>query len=715
MRFFLHGVIFALLFSSVLISQTPNPTATPLSDDESDVVKISSTLIQIDVTVTDKKGNIVSDLTADEFEVFENGKKQDISNFSFVSSRNALTRESEKNIESAGNIPVPQVTKTLRNQARRTIVLVVDDLTLSSTSIKAVRRGLRNYLDNQMLPGDLVAIIKTSGGSGVFQQFTSNKNILDAAIKEVRWNPNGIGGLSAFERISVSDDAAAPDDVGPDQGNESVIPRIFRALKDIIRGMKELPGRKSLVLISEGFSLTVDPALELETNIRNESDSTTSRDFGIAKELVKLANRSSVVIYSVDARGVVDTGFTAADNTSIRSPGKSPIISRNFDRFTAGRRRKLADTRAGMKFIAEETGGFAVANNNDIGQGIEKIVDDQSYYLVGYQPDEEVFDPNIRRFNKFEIKVRRKGLKVRYRSGFFGESDEIGDETEAATSESKIVKAIRSPFDINGIRIRINPLFSIDSQNRMFLRTFLHINAEDLTFKNLPDGKKTASVEVLSGNFNSLGNIADQFSKIHSIAIGPVQFETVRREGLIYYFEFPIKDGGAYQMRIAIRDTVTDKTGTASQFINIPKVSEKRLMLSGIVLENLSLEQWEKADRDSSTGTTPLMDNALRQFKRESVLNYGFDIYNSANKESTSKALTFRTRLYFEGDRIHEGKDSPIEALQQGNNIVTAAGGINLHSDLKPGSYVLQIIVTDKLAKKKQQIATQFVQFEIVE
>ena len=703
MKSILHIFVLIYFLSFVVYSQTPQPTSTPPED--KDIVKITTTLIQIDATVTDSRGRIVADLKADEFEIYENGKKQEITNFSFISNKGKLNKSVSKRTAKGQIASVPYPPSVTGKILGRTIALVVDDLTLSSSSMSAVRRGLRKYINNQMLPGDFVAIIKTGGGSGALQQFTSDKRRLNAVIDQLRWNPNGKGGISAFDPIGGLTGSGIPP-------REDVVPNLFHSLKNIIHSMKPIPGRKSVMLISDGFSLTASPSLELETDVRNEGDTTTTRYLGIAKELIKLANRSSVVIYTMDARGVQYTGVTAADNTTVITgvPAANPTLNG----LISGRRNKLAETRSGLKFVAEQTGGFAIINNNDIGKGIKKVVQDQSYYLIGYQPNEETFDAKISRFNKLQIKVKRKGVKVRYRTGFFGSTKD--DENTDSIEETGIVAAIRSPYSVNEVDLNLNALFAIDRLGKIKVRSFLHIDANDLKFTDSTNGKKTASVEILAVSYDSKGKIENQFSKSHKITVDKKKYQEIERDGLIYYFVFPVKKGGAYEMRVALRDEDSGKTGTASQFIKIPKQKKKRLTLSGIVLENLTSEQWKKRQEDNAdttNSTTPLLDNALRRFKLNSVMTYGFEIYN-VKTDSTAKAnMVLRTRLFHNGNLIHNGKNSAIGTQNPKTRIWSASGALNLHSDLKPGAYVLQIVITDKLAKKKRQIATQFVQFEI--
>ncbi|MGI8670495.1 MAG: VWA domain-containing protein, partial [Aridibacter sp.] len=194
--------IFAFAISLNAFSQTPQPTATPMAED--DIVKISTNLIQIDVTVTDKKGNVITDLKPEEVEIYENGKKQDISNFSFISANSEAAKPKEKNAKPDKLDLIPLPTKIRPEQVRRTIALVVDDLTLSFESTYYVRRALKKFVDEQMQDGDLVAIIRTGGGIGALQQFTTDKRQLYAAIEKIRWNMIGNGGVSAFAPIEAS-------------------------------------------------------------------------------------------------------------------------------------------------------------------------------------------------------------------------------------------------------------------------------------------------------------------------------------------------------------------------------------------------------------------------------------------------------------------------------------------------------------------------------
>ncbi len=271
MKKLIFTLVFVLFTVTTSFSQTPTPTPKPAGDDN-DVVKISTTLVQVDVTVTDRKGNVVKDLKPEDFEIFENGEKQEISNFSFVSA-NSETVQTNTNQTAKDKSSIPLLSTPLKpEQVRRTIALVVDDLTLSFESTHYVRRALKKFVDEQMQNGDLVAIVRTGGGTGALQQFTSDRRQLYAAIEKVRWNSLGAGGVGAFAPIEatplenlkstgadVSEEQleAEKDSIrNSNQFREDLFATgTLGAINYIVRGMKDLPGRKSIMLLSDGFQL----------------------------------------------------------------------------------------------------------------------------------------------------------------------------------------------------------------------------------------------------------------------------------------------------------------------------------------------------------------------------------------------------------------------------------------------------------------------------
>ena len=722
MKKYFFALVCAIFFASNGFSQNPTPAPSPPVAETEDVVKISTTLIQVDATVTDSKGSVVTDLKAEDFEIYENGKKQTVSNLSFISNTKAKEEmPAEKNKPTV----VPSPLQIQPEQVRRTIALVVDDLTLSFESIYQVRRALKKFVDEQMQDGDLVAIIRTGAGIGALQQFTTDRRQLYAAIEKVKWNPLGGGGIGAFAPIEatpleqakangaqISDEQlkAEKDFTG---GAEDFRQDVFAtgtlgAISYIVRGMENLPGRKSIMLLSDGFSL-------FTRNSDGFSDST--RVLETLRRLVDAANRASVVVYTMDARGLQTVGFTAQDDAADLS--SDAVEARLNDR-----KNQLFDTQEGLTYLARQTGGTSIINNNDLSGGIRKILDDQSYYLIGYQPEDETFDPKTRRFNKLEIKVKRPGLRVRYRSGFFGVTDEQMAQKPAAnlTPAQQIQNALTSPFAVNDVSLRLNALFNNDAKQGSFVRSLLHVNAQNLKFTDEANGAKKTIFDVLAVAFGDNGLVIDQIAKTYTLTVNKEIYEQFLKDGFVYDFSFPIKKAGAYQLRVALRDAGNGKVGSANQFVEIPNLKKERLTLSSIGLQNMSFADWEKVNagqdlsEEAQAKMNPLSDTALRQFKRGTVLSYGMQVLNAKLDAARKPNLSYQTVIIRDGKKIFEGKPQPMDT----GNIsdpqrIGMSSALNLGTSMQPGEYVLQIIITDNLAKENRKIAAQFVTFEIIQ
>lgn len=711
MKNLLSTVVLTLFFAALSYGQAVAPSPTP--PDERDVVKISTALIQIDVTVTDSKGKIITDLRRDEIEVYENGRKQDVSHFNFVSNiREAVEKPKEEKPRSA--VPLPP-SRVKPEEVRRTIALVVDDLTLSFESVYYVRRALKKFVDQQMVEGDLVAIIRTGAGIGALQQFTTDRRQLHAAIENIKWNTSGTGGIGAFTPLQARMESGEEEEEeqpgirtaeGRDREFDDFRKSVFAtgtlgAINYVVRGMAELPGRKSVMLLSDGFKL-------FTRNATGTLEATRILDS--LRRLVDQANRASVVIYTMDARGLQITGITAADDTG----GMSAEQIRGVE---SARRDELLETQDGLRYLARQTGGISIFNNNDLSGGIRRILDDQSYYLVAYEPDTDTFDPKLRRFNKLDVRVTRKGARVRYRSGFFGVSDE-NLKTSAETGPQKLVNALTSPFAANDIALRLNTLFGNSAAQGPFVRSLLHISAKDLTFTDEPDGSKKAVFDVLAVGFGNNGVPVDQISRTYTMTLKKEMMANALERGLVYDFSFPMKKTGAYQLRVAIRDHGSEKVGSANQFVEVPNLTKKRLTLSGVVLENLPYEAWQKRNSGGEdVKSDPLSDTSLRRFQQGSVLNYGFTIYNAKTDASRAPNLTSQIKIFVDGKPYFQGAPQPIVPRPggAGPSTVSFAGSLSLATKMPPGEYVLQIVVTDKLAKEKKNTAYQFVQFEVIE
>ena len=716
----IRKVLLALLLSISMViaavGQQPSPTppgAKPESDqkpttpdvDAQDVVKITTNLVQIDAVVT-KDGKPVTDLQPSDFEIFEDNKPQAITNFSYISNLTnvAATAPTTRNVNDKSAPPVPPA-KINPNEQRRTVALVVDDLGISFEGMPSLRTQIRKFLDT-LAPNDLVAIIRTGGDVGALQQFTNDRRVLNAAVDHLRWNPCSRAGVHVFAPVGS-------------QGNtglcsQYIINSTFKSLKFIVTGMRDLPGRKSLVLFSDYIPIQDQQpsAYDEARNSMRDSDSSADSsddpaipDPGIGysaqlQRIAELAIRASVVIYAVDTRGLQYTGITAADRFPA-SASRNPAV---FNNIMVSRSRQLEMGREGSDLIAKQTGGFLVRNSNDF--GLKRVMQDQEgYYLIGFRPAEETFN---RDFHHIKVKVKRGGLSVRTRAGFYGFTDEQA-KSGKLSARDQMAQALISPFAAKDITLKLTSFFVDDQSQGTVVRSFLYLDQHDLNFTEA-DGWHITNLDIQSMAFGDNGRVLAQEDRSGRLKLRGEAYQRALRDGVVYSFDVPVKARGGLQFRVAVRDQDTGRIGSAGQFVEVPSIQSGRLALSGIVAREENPARGSGGNDQDDVNTGP----AVRRFRQGANAIFAYAIYNGS-LNGQAPQLTSQVRLFREGKLIFTGNQTPINVAGQTDlKRLTNLAALQLGTEMAPGDYVIQIIVTDTADKQKPRVASQWIDFEVV-
>jgi VWFA-related protein len=704
-------LIVCLVISNVIAApaqQTAPPPQKPTEVDSQDVVKITTNLVQVDAVVT-KDGKVVTNLQPEDFEILEDGKPQTITNFSYVSNvADTTTPTAAPVARSKDRIATPVAPAKINpGDQRRTIALVVDDLGISWESMATVRTQVKKLID-EMSPNDLLAIIRTGGDVGALQQFTNDKRVLQSALDRLRWNPCSRAGIHVFQPVGSEEGSALC--------SQYVMNGTLKSLKFILQGMSLLPGRKSMIVLSDylpiqdqqpsAYDQTVNAmrGSSVDMNVDPESASTdnSSSDIGTnyynqLQRIAEIAIRSSVVIYAVDTRGLQYTGLTAAD----RPTGNSRQIGTQITQTMNSRSAQLWSGREGADMIARQTGGFLVRNSNDF--GLKRILEEQQgYYLIGFRPSEETFN---RDFHHLKVKLKRNGFTVRTREGFYGFTSDQARPPMLSTTDA-MNKALVSPFGAHDISMRLTTFF-IDEPRGPELRSFVYLDPHELTFADQADGWRAASIEIKIILFGDNGKVLEEANPSGSLRIRANAYERAMRDGITYAFDVPAKVRGGGQFRVAVRDVASGRIGSAGQFVVIPNLQTGGLAMSGIVVRETAGAQ---------SGSNGIVDDvaagpAVRHFHQGSTTEFVYIIYNARQ----ASQLTAQTRLYHEGKMIFS--PAPVVVSVQGQSDpqrLVAGGVLQLASDMPPGDYVLQIIVTDPADKQKPRVTSQWIDFEIV-
>ena len=553
--------------------------------------------------------------------------------------------------------------------------MVVDDLGLSFESVYTVNRTLKRFIDTQVQPGDLVAILRTGAGIGALQQFTTDKRLLYAAAERVRWNMNAR--VSPFESI-------APEDAKV----EALQAQFFTvgtlgAIRYVLRGVAELPGRKAIVIFSDGFKL-------------KDADNHYGQVLDTLRMLVDAANRAGVVIYTIHAAGLEAGGPSASDRSGAQTRQRQIDIRQGQD---------------GLAVLAAQTGGLFIRDTNDLPAGVRRILDDQQgYYLLGYVPDRSTFSGSGAKFHALDVRVKRPNLQIRSRSGFLGQPDAA---SKPRTAADRMMAAVTSPFGGGDIHLRLTSFFGQVEKLGPVVQSYMHVDANELTFDPQPDGKRIAQLEVLAVTFGENGEVADQSSRRYTVTLTADRYERALKSGFVYTVRVPVKRPGPYQLRIALRDVKSDRIGSTGHFVDVPDVKKGGLTLSGLLIQGVSSQAVDGQPDDSVQDIDPNASVALRTFRRGTDASYAAYVYNAKRGPSGGPQLDIELRLFRDGTQVLHSPAHPLPAQAAGPAFI-AGGLLRFGSGFPPGSYLIELTIIDRLAKKNSR-ATQTIDFDVVE
>ncbi|MBO0799604.1 MAG: hypothetical protein J2P31_12350, partial [Blastocatellia bacterium] len=379
------------------------------------------------------------------------------------------------------------------------------------------------------------------------------------------------------------------------------------------------------------------------------------------------------------------------------------------------------DSQAGMVFLSQQTGGFAMLNNNDLNFGVRKALEDnESYYLLGFDPDDQQFNG---RYHSIKVRARRPGLQVRTRGGFYGVEDNQ-QNARPKTPMQQMLSTLSSPFGARDVQVQMTSFFVNSTAKGSYVRSFFYFDPAKLTFKEGPDKKKSVSLELATFAFNEEGKAVDQYASHLTIDLDEAQYQAALSKGLVRMADVPIKKPGAYQFHAVIRDAETGRLGSASQFIQVPDLSKKQLALSGLLVSAPSANGngdgspgdaiEDLSQSGQSSGIDPQPTAAVRRFARTGVLGYGAWVFNATlDKRTKQPQLSTQIEIFHNGKRAYQAPAHPVKIAHGANlNRIPCGGQLKL-TGFPPGDYMLRLIVTDSLAKQKYARTDQWMDFSV--
>jgi VWFA-related protein len=636
--------------------------------------------VQVDATVYDNAGQFVPNLAKNDFEVFEDGKKQDIDRIELIN----VPVEPRPLPALLSGRPLEPDVYTNEVPPGRLYLIVMDDLHVNPARSLAARRIARMFIEQNMAPNDVAAVVMTSGNRRTAQEFTSNRRLLLEAVDKFQGRKVISPGLASLATMG------AP---GEGEANLADPQRLFnaRTMLDTIASLAAFAGtipgrRKSVVMIGEGPDLEL-AASEISPNyapLNNRlSQGVTGEDPMKAeppkglpggrgelrdkmRDFIDAANRANVTLYAFDPSvytqggdSLVDVGSSSVGDYDAKTGIETVRTSRVLD--------DILIAQDNLRALATQTGGFAVISRTFPDAFARIRADNSRYYILGYYPT------NVKRdgkFRKIDVRVRAAGLKVTARRGYVVPK---GDKKEA-------------------------PVVATAEGTSIPLREAL-ASALPGAVKFVDEGGRfNGKLEVSFVAVDELGTTVGGEHVNLAMPLKPDLHKMVEEAGLLVESRVTLPPG-RYSLRIAARDEIAERVGAVHCDLEVPDYDKLPLSMSGVVIasaESMAANPRPDPERRRMLPETP---SVLRQFRQSDELSVLTVVYDTKmgiphNLDIVATVTTEDGRVAFR----HEDTRSTAE-------IQTAAGTTGGFgyvvkvplATIAPGSYVLAIEVRSRL------------------
>ena len=692
-------------------------------------IKLSVNEVRLDVVVLDKKtGNPVTDLTAADFEVSQDGKRQNVLSSVYIGNQSDVAAKPPASRKDARNLTPPPPLPTVdleKEDVHRTIIFVVDDISMSFENGYYAKMALRNFVEKQMQPGDMIAILKTGYGSSAIQMFLSDKREALARVAAMRME-------MAFPPSPDNNDLYR------------VYDNQLSSLSYGLRALKDMPGRKILIMMTTLPKL-IKPRPDNKAGAIDFHNIYNERFIRLADD----ALRAGVVVNFLDIEGLnwkimendtiesvaVNGGFTILGaDASMNIEGAKEEISRFRGTAIAGVLRQtlypMNELRKSspnniLNPLPIKTGGVSIEDSNFFLDGIGKETENlmKGYYLITYAPPPDTFSPGGKEiYHQIKVNVKRRSVQIYTRDGFF---NRLQNEKDAAAQPAHpLQNAIFSPFRHADLTVNIAAGYMREAKAGYLIRSWIHIDPKDVKIVETQDGGARIDIETVCLTSDTNGYVQDFKHVKHTFNIDPENksenLAWIQKHGIRYAMLLPVKKPGSYYVRAAVEDTESGKTGSAYQFMEIPNLDKKKLGLSNIFVaagdEDL---KWLLSDAEKG------MEEGLFSpvFHAEEVRSPALRTYTAGDRLQTlailynadvGSEIEIQSVLYKDGVEYLRGNPMLIAAdKEKSPNGIPLTHELAIGSNMPPGDYVLQLIATDK--KNGKNTAFQSLSFKVIE
>lgn len=727
MRRPLIALLFVALFAPSLPHFAQEPQKAAPQDQEEERIVTTTAEVALDIVVKDKKGRPVKDLSASDFEIYEDGVRQEVKSFRIV------TRSADESGEMTArgerpSAPSARPSPLGLGPAGLSAVAIVFDRLSPDARIRASKAAL-SYLGNQRETSDYIGVFAIDQTLHVLQPFTRDAQLARQAINAITERSTSTYASSASQMRSLLQQqtsleanaeasiSAATSNAGPggstsvnsvngaslaEQMMTAMMIRILdtferlerdqqgfattNALLSVVNALGRITGRKAILFFSEGVAIPPNVLAEFRSVISN-------------------ANRANVSIYTVDAAGLRAESTTAETQREIQSLGLRRINQVSTGREdTSGRPMTLLlernedvlrlDPHSGLGELAEATGGLLIGNTNDLNTRLRQIDQDlHTYYVLTYTPKNQNYDG---RFRQITVKLNRPGFEVQTRKGYYAINAAIASPVLAY--EALALAALSGTHRTNAFPLHVGGFSFPEPDHPGLVSVLVDVPNNAITYASDLEKK------IYRTDFVIVALIKDESLRVvrklsnQYVLTGPLdKLEEAKRGGILFYREAELPPG-RYTISVAAYDALTGRASVESRDVEVPSAGPNQLRLSSLAIlkraERLSAEEQKRAN----------------PFHFGEVLVYP-NLGEPLSKATTKQLAFFVTAYAPQGTRA-----TPkliLEILQRGRALgrtaidlpaPDAAGRIQYASalpieKLQAGEYELRVTVTDGATK----------------
>jgi VWFA-related protein len=645
--------------------------------------------VEVDVVVTNAQGNFVGDLTRDDFQVFEDGKRQAVADFTLV---DIPIEKFDRPLYASSPIE-PDVRTNEHPFEGRVYVMVIDDLHTDPMRLQRTKNAARQFIQQRLGANDLMAVTHTAGPDDASQEFTNSKRLLLAAVDRTMARGEAESATVVRNRNAIASGGLNRDDT-QDLERAMNAENTLRLLRDVSNWFSTVRGRrKTILFVSEGIDYDT-------TNVMQRSDLPGSRAgavLGATQEAIDAAMRSNVSIYGIDPKGLAGIDDIAVDYAN--GPTDPDIGQR-------GLRNEMRLAEESLRTLSEDTGGIAVVGRNDLGRAYDQIVADNSaYYVLAYYPPSDKRDG---KFHKIDVRVNRPGVSVRARRGYLSPSGKapVAPAADPRGPSTEVRDALRSPLPVSGLTMNVSlAAFKGTAPNASVLFT-AELRGRDLNL--VPN-------DVLEFSYVAVdpkGKVrAGSNDRITMTALREETKTQVENSGLRVFNRVELPPG-RYEMRVAAHDQGGGAIGSVSYDVEIPDFYKLPFSMSGVVMTSLATGSMVVAKNDEELkNVLPAPPVAVRSFPQNDEIALFTEVYD--NEGDVSHKVDISTTLTADDGRVVY----KVDEERSSSEIAGKRGGYGYSvrvplSGIAPGSYVLAVTAASRLGRSTA--ATRLVPIKII-